>query len=81
MFALTISTVYTVAAFIFTMTTAQSALCVCQEMPGLNNGLVMHVWCFLGRERMGAKQGLSSLNAILNHCFGEGNNRFGEMQG
>ena len=36
------STVYTVAAIILTMTTAQSAQCVCQKMPNLSNGLSMH---------------------------------------
>lgn len=48
--AQTISTVYIVDAIIFTMTTAQSALCVCQEMPGLNNGLALHVF-FLRTEK------------------------------
>lgn len=46
------TTVCTVASIIFTMTTTQSALCVCQEMPVLNNGLIMHVCVvfFLVRE-------------------------------
>lgn len=39
-----------VAAIIFTMTAAQLALCVCQEMPDLNQVLLMHVWCFLWKE-------------------------------
>lgn len=54
------TTVYSAASIIFTMTTAHSALCVCQKMPGFHSGLVMHVYFFIGRENGSrAESGLS----------------------
>lgn len=47
---------------------------VCQDMPALNNVPESCNACL-----MGAKQRESSLNAIQNHCFGEGSNALGEM--